>query len=357
MTAASAGGDEAAALTALDDRLRSWVDERDLAGTVLLTRSGRTLLEGCYGPADRASGAPVTVRTRFATASVTKMFTAVAVVDLVRRGLLDRFDRPVVDLLPPQRRPATLRDDVTVHHLLCHTSGIADYCEEEQDSPGYCPDYGALWDERPPSCMERPADFLAMFGELPPYRAPGLRFQYCNAGFVVLAQVVEELTGEAFTDVVQERVLAPAGMTSSGFLRSDGADPDVAVGYLPGTSPVAPWRSNVHRVPVIGGGDGGALVTARDAEAFLTAYDDGTLLGSLHDLVLAPHGTTAGSRVAHGYGVNVSSDGWFAHDGGDPGVEAELRRWPADEVNLVVLCSMEGLVDEVVALAREAISL
>jgi CubicO group peptidase (beta-lactamase class C family) len=100
------------------------------------------------------------------------MFTGVAVVDLVNRGLLDRFDRPVVDILPPQRRPATLRDDVTVHHLLSHTSGIADYCEEDEDTPGYCADYGALWEDRPSYRMQRPMDFLPLFGGLPPLRPP-----------------------------------------------------------------------------------------------------------------------------------------------------------------------------------------
>ena len=342
-------------LAGLDAHLRTWVDERDLAGTILVTRGGRTLLEGCYGPADRACGAPVTPRTRFGTASVTKMFTAVAVVDLVRRGLLGHVDRPVVDLLPPHRRPSTLRGDVTVHHLLCHTSGIADYCEEDEATPGWCADYGALWDDRPTSRMQRPADFLPMFGDLPPYRAPGLRYQYSNAGFVVLAQVVEEVTGQPFVDVVRERVMAPAGMTASGFLRTDGAEADVAVGCLPRASREAPWRTNVLRVPVVGGGDGGAHVTARDADRFLTAYDDGSLLGPFRDVVLAPHAQVDGPGMAYGYGVYVSPAGWFGHDGGDPGVDVQLRRWPADQVNLVVMCSMEGLTEEMVALARTAL--
>lgn len=360
MTGVTAATDqEATALGALDERLRSWVHERDLAGTVLVTRSGRTLLEGCYGPADRASGAPVTPATRFATASATKMFTAVAVVDLVLRGVLDGFHHPVVDLLPPGRRPATLRDDVTVHHLLCHTSGIADYCEEEEDSPAYCPDYGALWDEWPPGRMQRPSDFLPMFSDLPPYRAPGLVYQYSNAGFVVLALVVEELTGRPFTDVVHERVFARAGMGSSGFLRSDEPHPDVAVHHLPRESPGAPWRTNVHRVPVIGGGDGGALVTARDADRFLTAYDDGTLLGALHDVVLTPHAPFDDDDEdgdAYGYGVYTSPRGFFGHEGGDPGVECHLRRYPADDLNLVVLCAVEDVVDDVVDLALQALA-
>lgn len=336
----------------LDLLLRSWADERDLAGAVLVSRGGDTLFEGCYGPADRASGAPVTPRTRFGTASVTKMFTAATVVDLVRRGELDRFDRPVVDLVAPERRPSTLRDDVTVHHLLTHTSGIADYAEEDEDSPGYVEDYGALWRDRPCSVMERPADFLPLYGDLPPYRAPGERFHYSNAGFVLLAQVVEDVTGRPFTDVVQERLFDAVGMGESGFFRSDEAVPDVAVGYLPRTSPDAPWRGNVFQVPVVGGGDGGAHVTTRDAARFLAALADGSLLGPLTGVALRPH-ADVGDGWSYGYGVYLSPDGWLGHGGGDPGVEARLRHHPADGTSVVVLCSVEGLsgdvVDEVTA--------
>ena len=127
----------------LDRTLRAWVDERDLSGTVLVTRAGEPVFEGSYGYADRSTQTPNTPATRFALASVTKLFTAVAVADLVAAGRLT-FDTPVVSVLPSSRRPSTLLDSVTVHHLLCHTSGIADYCEEDEDSPFFLEDYGSL---------------------------------------------------------------------------------------------------------------------------------------------------------------------------------------------------------------------
>ena len=207
------------------------------------------------------------------------MFTAVAVADLVATGVLD-FERGWSDVLPSDRRPSTLLPAVTVHHLLCHTSGIADYCEEDEDSPVYLEDYGALWDELPSYSMERPADFLPLFGDLPPYRPPGGPYQYCNAGYVVLGLVIEELTGRAYTDVVQERVFDRAEMSASGFFRLDEPVPDVAVGYLPRAGRTTLAVEHLPR-PVIGGADGGAHSTARDIDRFLHAYADGTLLGEL----------------------------------------------------------------------------
>ncbi len=138
------------------------------------------------------------------------------------------------------------------------------------------------------------------------------------------------MTGRAYTDVVQERVFARAAMSASGFFRLDEPVPDVAVGYLPRTGPDAPWRSNVYRVPVIGGADGGAHSTARDIDRFLHAYADGTLLGENQDRVLARH-ADAGDGFFSGYGVIHYPDGRYGHAGGDPGVEVFANRWPEDE--------------------------
>ena len=339
--------------TGLTDRLDEWARDRDLSGGVLLTHAGQTLFEHSCGYADRAGRTPVTPATRFALASLTKMFTAVTVADLVTSGSLD-FDAPVVGLLPPERRPSTLRPEVTVHHLLCHTSGIADYCEEDEDSPAYLEDYGTLWEERPSYSMERPADFLPLFGDLAPYRPPGETFQYSNAGYIVLGLVVEELTGQPFADAVQERVFDRAGMTASGFFRMDEPVPDVAVGYLPRSSPADPWRSNIYRVPVIGGADGGAHSTTRDLDRFLRAYADGTLLGDQQERVTTRH-SDAGDGYSMGYGVLIHPDGRYGHGGGDPGVEVYASRWPVADVHLVVLCNVEDRARDVRDLVVEAV--
>jgi CubicO group peptidase (beta-lactamase class C family) len=337
--------DERDRFEALAAELTSWGATRDLSGTMLLTRAGERVFEVCVGAADRGSGTPVSPATRFGIASVTKMFTACAVVSLVRDGLVD-FTTPVVDVLRADRRPRTLRPDVTVHHLLCHTSGIADYFEEDEDSPAYLPDYADLWRERPSYTVTRPADFLPMFGDLPPYRPPGECFQYSNAAYLVLGILLEELTGLPFTDVVQQRVFDPAGMTSSGFFRFDEPVRDVAVGYWR-AGPESPWRSNIYSVPVIGGADGGAFCTARDLDTFLRAYADGTLLAPFTDLVLTRH-ADRGDGWGEGYGVHLYPDGRIGHGGGDPGVEALLHRWPGDDVHLAVLLNTEaGLASEV----------
>jgi CubicO group peptidase (beta-lactamase class C family) len=304
--------------------------ELDLSGIAAVTGPGGAVeFEECFGLADRAAGVPNGAATRFGIASVTKMFTAACV---LRLGV--DVSAPVVSLLPPERRPATLRDDVTVHHLLSHTSHLADYAEE--DGPEAL-DYAAIWADRPCYAFERPADFLPLFGDLPPYGAPGGGFHYCNAAYIVLGLIVEEVSGLSYVDAVTREVFGPAGMARSGFFRSDSPEPDVAVGYLPS------GRSNVFSVPVIGGADGGAHCTAGDLARFLRAVDDGSLLGDRRALMLAPAATVA-DRISYGYGCFLYGDGRFGHGGGDPGVSALVQRIPAADATVVVVCNTESRV-------------
>ena len=322
------------------------------SGSVLVLQGERALLECGAGAADRASGTPVTPRTRFALASLSKMFTAAAVLACVRDGLLAPGDR-VVDLVPAERRPRTLVEEVTVHHLLTHTSGIGDYAEEDEDVDSYVEDYGSLWADRPTYRMERPLDFLPMYADVPPVMAPGTRFHYSNAGYVLLGQVLEEVTGQPVTEAITDRAMAPAGMADSGYLRVDEALPDVAVGYLP-REPGGPWRTNVFSTPVVGGGDGGAHATPRDIDRFLRAVASGRLLGDEVSALMQTRHVPVTEGFWMGYGLFLRDDGSLGHGGGDPGVETMARHWPDRDLTFVVLCNQEDALGPVWDLLRTA---
>ena len=321
-------------------RLRGRLAELEaggVSGTVLLAEAGVPVVQHCLGLADRAAGVPVTPDTRFQTASVSKMLTAAAVLDQVGQGRVT-VQTPLVDVVPPDRRPRHLRPDVTVHHLLCHTSGIADYFEEDEELPNAGTDYGALWREVPPARVERPADFLPLYGELPPYGPPGKIWRYSNAGYLLLGELLEQLTGQSCTEVIEERVLRRAGMDDSGYDRSDEPRAGSAVHYLPS------GRTNVHSVPVIGGGDGGCVCTAADLVRFCRALADGTLLGDLTALATQRHASMDG-EWSYGYGVIRYPDGRWGHGGGDPGVSATVNHWPERDLTVVALCNIEETDD------------
>jgi CubicO group peptidase (beta-lactamase class C family) len=329
----------------LDESLRDQATTDDVSGAVLLTQAGQTIFQGCYGLADRAAGVPIGPGTRFGLASVTKMFTAVAVADQVSTGRL-ALDSRVIDLLPPEARPTQLHHEVTVADLLLHTSGIADYAEEDESNASYLADYASLWLERPSYRMLRPLDFFPLFADLPPYRPPGRAWQYCNAGYVLLGIVLEHVTGRAYVDLVQDRVFDRAGMTASGFLRLDEPHPDVAVGYLEPDTPGGTRRTNIYSVPVVGGADGGAFSTLGDLDRFLHRVVDNSLMGEVTASMLEPR-ELLGGGYRHAYGFIYHPDGWFGHGGGDPGVACRVQRFPDDDAHVIVLCNVETWAGEV----------
>lgn len=327
------------ALEALAEHATRLEQEEGFSGIVRVTRGEEVLLESCHGLADRAHGIPVLPGTRFATASLSKMFTAVGGLDAAGRGEVGLTDR-VVDVLPPHRRPTTLRDDVTVEHLLLHTSGIADYAEEDEDLPGYVEDYGSIWAELPVYRVRDGLDVLPLFRDLPPVCPPGTAYHYSNAGYVLLGIVLAEVCGLPFAEAVTSRVLRPAGMTRSGYLALDESHPDVATGYLPPVEAGGPARTNIYSVPAVGIGDGGAFVTAEDVARFFAALTGGGVWrGVTPELALAPRGP-GWPGFGTSYVVVVRDDGVVGKAGGDPGVATIGRCRPSDGTTAVLLANV-----------------
>src|SRR5690606_18248653 len=140
--------------------------------------------------------------------------------------------------------------------LLTHTSGIPDYFDEQ-----VMDDFEDLWRRQPMYLMQTASDFIPLFKEQPMMFQPGERFHYNNAGFIALGLIVEQLTGSEFTDVVQERIFGPANMLNSGYFRLDRLPGQTAFGYI---EEEGAWRTNHYAIPIRGGADGGAYVTAGD---------------------------------------------------------------------------------------------
>lgn len=335
-------------------RLEELVTGIGFSGSVLVTRGDRQVLEFCAGLADRGGGTAIHGSTRFGLASLSKMYTAAAVMSCVRDGLLGPDER-VADVLPAQRLPRTLDPRVTVHHLLTHTSGIGDYAEEDEDTAHYVADYGALWERIPMYSMERPDDFLRLSTDLTSIFEPGSEFHYSNGGYVLLGAVLEQVTGGVFADVMVDRVFGPAAMVSSAYLRSDEPYQDVAIGYLP-ASGGRPVRSNLFHVPVVGGGDGGAYSTARDVDRFLRSIVSGSLLGPEATALMVGRHVDIGEGWHMGYGVFLGPNGEVGHGGGDPGVETGARYLPDADVAWAVLCNVEGVLDAARDIVEDAIT-
>jgi CubicO group peptidase (beta-lactamase class C family) len=248
-------------------RIDAVAAESGFSGVVRLERDGVVEVDAAYGLADRAHQVPMTTATRLGIASGSKTMTALVVLRLVEDGRVDLATtaRSVLGTDLP-----LIADDVTLEHLLAHRSGIGDYLDEDELDP----------DDYPmPVSVHRLAateDFLPILDGHATKFPAGERFSYCNGGYVVLALVAERTAGRSYHDLVRELVLAPAGMTDSGFLRSDDLPGTAATGYV---EVDGHWRTNVFHLPVLATGDGGMFTTSGDVSRFWRALFDGAIVG------------------------------------------------------------------------------
>jgi CubicO group peptidase (beta-lactamase class C family) len=302
----------------LGSALDGVVAATSFAGVVRVDLGDQTVLARGYGLADRRHAAPATVDTRFAVASASKGFTALVVVSLVADGALtlDTTARSLLGANLP-----LIGDDVTVEQLLAHTSGIGDYFEEDDDVP-----LDAYLLPVPVHRLVTTVDYLPILDGYPSSFAPGERFAYCNGGFVVLALLAERASGVPFHDLVQRRMLDPAGMDDTAYLRSDELPERTATGYLSADEP----RTNVLHLPVRGSGDGGAYTTVADVHAFWTALVEGRIVPPEWVERMTRPGGRAQPADARGYGLGfwLRGDDVVALEGCDTGVSfrSEYRR-------------------------------
>ena len=279
-------------MTDLIDSIRTVASEIGFAGVVRIDGADDLLVSESFGLAHRGFGVPNAVDTQFAIASGGKGFTALAVVSLIEDGTisLDTTARSILATDLPQ-----IPGDVTVGHLLAHRSGIGDYIDEENDDL----DPYAYVLVSPVHELASTEAFLVEVDGYPPKFAAGDRFSYCNGGYIVLAVIAERSSGTGYHDLVAKRVLEPAGLRDTAFLRSDEPSARMAVGYLYPEG----LQTNVLHLPVRGNGDGGIYTTANDMRAFWEALFAGTIVNEYWvSEMTRPHSDAPDQNARYGLG-------------------------------------------------------
>ena len=281
---------------------------------------------GSAGVADRNFSLPNNPALSYQTASGTKGFTAAAIFTLAAEGKLSLDDRVKAILEKNQGWKkygslAWLADHVTVRALLNHTSGVPDYYDED-----YIDDFERALRGNANYHFVRPEHFFPLTEnvwkeEKKPYASRGV-FKYCNGGFVILAAVVEAVSGESFRNYVTKHVFEAFGMQKSGFFRFDEETPS---GVIRASSYQANGRSNIYAVPVIGGGDGGAYTNPQDMAFFWNALDPklhpGAPLSSLIEEAWTPRYEGEDGFYGLGFWISSKNPAIVFLEGIDPGVQ------------------------------------
>ena len=301
----------------------------DFSGVVLIAKDGKPLFLKAYGFADRADGIRNTEATRFSIASMGKMFTAVAILQLAEAGKLDLDDK-VGEHLPSYPNDV-VRDTVTIHQLLTHTSGLGNFLAK----------YATTAKEQ----YKDVSDYLPLFGDEAPAFSPGSRLAYSNTGYLVLGLVIEAVSGETYFDYVRKHIFAPAGMKDTDAYELDYATPNMALGYVRSAERPGQWQNNLYTNVVKGSPAGGSYSTAGDLLKFSEALLQHRLLSKAGTELLTTGKVKYGNRMyAYGFAEETIGDHRIiGHGGGHYGIADELMIAP--DLGYTVVIMTNGEVD------------
>jgi D-alanyl-D-alanine carboxypeptidase len=309
---------DAELISALRTKADSLAATDQFSGTLLVAHNDKILLKGAWGLADREHNKKATLHTQFRIGSMNKMFTTIAVLQLVEKGKLS-LDRKIADYWPDYPNQELARK-VTIRNLLDNTGGTGDI-------------FTAEYSEHRLE-IRTLADYVKLYGSRGLEFDPGSRFRYSNYGFLLLGNLVEKVSGVPYYDYVRAYIFKPAGMMHTDSLPEADNVPNRAVGYLPGKNG---WEPNTETLPWRGTPAGGGYSTVGDLLLFAQFLRDGKLI-SLKTLAEATKEQTPGSH--YGFGFQVDED-YFGHSGAAPGINGELRIYPKSGYTVVVLSNLE----------------
>lgn len=313
----------------IDDVMRAYSGEVPGA-SVLVLRDGNPVLRESWGYANLEKRDPAHPGTNYRLASLTKQFTAAAILMLARDGDLDLADgiRVWLPSLPPSTEPVTIR------HLLSHTSGLADY---EDLIPGNT------------TRQVRDADVLKLLESVEKtYFPPGSEYRYSNSGYALLALVVERASGKPFATFLRERIFEPLEMNGSvAFESGISTVSDRAYGY---SHDGEVWKLDDQSLTSTVLGDGGIYSSIEDLAKWDAALATGSLLGAaFQQLAFTPATTTDRSGVSYGFGWRLENRTQW-HTGETRGFRTAILRDPGRGLTVIVLTNRnEG---EPIELAR-----
>jgi D-alanyl-D-alanine carboxypeptidase len=318
----------------LDAKLTQLTEQDEFSGAALIAKDGEPVWQKAYGLADREKKIAATLDTRFRLGSMPKMFTAVAIAQLVEQGKFG-FDDTLAAVLPDypdQENAAKIR----VHHLLTHTSGLGDI---------FGPEFSRTKDK-----LRTLGDYLPLFAGDPLRFEPGNSRSYSNAAFIVLGLIIEKHSGQSYYDYLQQHIFDPAGMKSTGNTSKTERKPEIAVGYtrLGGGGNLQPnWETLPYRGMAAGGGES----TVGDMLRFANALRSYKLLSrEMTELITAAKPGAPGPMPAsYGYGFSDERLGdrrVVGHNGGAQGMNGVLSILWDEGYTVVVLANRDPFAAE-----------
>ena len=309
----------------IDEAMEQFIKLDQFSGSILVAKDGKVLYGRAFGEADKDHHVKNTLKTKFNIGSIGKTFTGISIMQLVERGQLKVSD-PVIKYL----EDFPYGEKITIHHLLTHTSGTANYFSH--------PDFRTkMYNIRSVS-----ETLPLIYDQELRFNKPGERFSYSNSGIVILGAVIEKITGQRYADYIKENILIPAEMYDTGINYLDEIIENRASGYH--KSPSGKFSRNIFRMPPANS-DGGIETTAEDFLKYDQAlYGDKLLSEESKQKMFTPF------KNNYGYCIlidNRHGNKVVGHGGGTVGVSASFERYLNDKYVFIVLSNYSNVARNV----------
>ncbi len=325
----------------LETFMKKLADADVFSGTVLLAKDGKIIFKNAYGIANKDFNAPNRIDTKFNLGSMNKMFTSVAIVQLVERGKLS-LDDPLAKFVPdfPSKEAA---EKIKIKHLLTHTAGLGNYFNKKYNESSR-----ALYRTVDDMMKLTEGDKLAF--------EPGARWQYSNTGMLVLGKVIEQASGQNYFDYIRENIYKPAGMINTDCYELDLVNPNLAVGYQKEYNDNGySFRNNIFQHVMRGGPAGGGYSTVEDLLRFDMALRSGKLV-SAESVKLLLSAKPELNSPNYGYGFQIDKERRIAgHGGGFPGISSNLDMFLDRGYTAIVMSNYGGATFPVVSKMQELV--
>ena len=243
------------AILEIEKKLNKIGEKEKFSGCVLIAKNEEIILKKAYGFANLSHQVTNKIDTKFGIASMGKMFTALAIMQLKEQDKL-RLNQTVGEILPNYPNQ-TVKDSVTIHQLLNHTSGLTDFFNSE-------------FEFKAKHTVRTLNDYFSLFKNDSLLFSPGTKYSYSNAGYIVLGMIIEELTYGTYYDYVRENIFLPSNMINTDNYETDSSIDNLAEGYIK-KDENGVWKTSVYMKGAKGSSAGGAYSTIEDLFNFALA--------------------------------------------------------------------------------------
>ncbi|WP_130735389.1 serine hydrolase [Flavobacterium sp. J27] len=314
-------------ITEIENYLEALNKKEIFSGAVLIAKNDSVIFQKAYGYANLNHKIPNSLNTKFNIASMGKMFTGVAIMQLVQEGILSVNDK--VGKFLPEYPNNLVRDSVSIHQLLTHTSGLPDFM-----TPEY---YESSKDK-----YRKLTDFSRLYQSKELAYPSGTRFVYCNSDYLVLGLIIEKVTGLTFDQYLEKNIYGKAVMTNTGNYMRDHVIENMAVGYTHSNIYPEKLMNNIYVSTVSGGPAGGEYSTLNDIFNFSKGIKNNLFLNPYNTEILIT-GKVDDNTYAYGFtDIKTNNHRIIGHSGGHLGVACELRMFEDIGYTVIILTNRDA---------------